>query len=119
MLLLFRMNQDMENSFLAKWLIVVGLGVFTVGLIILIFNKIGINLGRLPDDLHFQNVHFPREVIANVALFGKIDDFVGQFKSCKEYHLLPILLSPRHIQKRIGSNPPLAKQESEPIGWLV
>ena len=48
---------------MAKWLIIVGLGIAALGVVVWLFGKTGLPLGRLPGDIHVQregsSFHFP------------------------------------------------------------
>ncbi|HIQ22550.1 MAG TPA: DUF2905 domain-containing protein [Planctomycetes bacterium] len=48
---------------LGKWLVLIGLGVVALGLIVWLFGKLGVPLGRLPGDVRIEGdrwtFHFP------------------------------------------------------------
>ncbi len=48
---------------IGKLLLVIGTGIATLGLLVLVLEKLGISLGRLPGDIHIQgekgSFHFP------------------------------------------------------------
>lgn len=48
----------MEGSQIARWLIFIGIGLIAVGVLIWLFYKLGIPLGKLPGDLRIQKEKF-------------------------------------------------------------
>ena len=42
---------------LGKWLMLIGLGLFALGAVTTLLARFGINLGRLPGDLHVEGKH--------------------------------------------------------------
>ena len=52
-----------SETSVGKWLVLIGLGLCVLGALIMILDRLGIHLGRLPGDLHVEgkngSFHFP------------------------------------------------------------
>ncbi len=77
---------DMNTSSLAKYLIIIGIVIVTVGLLVFILAKLGIPIGKFPGDIHIKKekyaIYFPivTSIVISIVLTLVINFILWVFK---------------------------------------